>query len=44
MESGTAYADALRELDEDGPPPPAESPPVDVEERLRELKRRMGKG
>jgi phage shock protein A len=44
MESGTAYADALRELDEDGSPPPAESPPLDVEERLRELKRRMGKG
>ena len=37
--SDTAYADALRELDEDAPSPP----PSDVEERLRELKRRMGK-
>ena len=35
------YIEALRELDEDAGPPPPD--PVDVEERLKELKRRMGK-
>lgn len=44
MASDGAYADALRELDEDAAPPPGPAPsPTDVEERLRELKRRMGK-
>jgi phage shock protein A len=46
MGSDSAYAEALRELDEDSapPPPPPGPSPTDVEERLRELKRRMGKG
>lgn len=39
MRSHNDYIDALGELD-DSPP----APPADVEERLRELKRRMGKG
>jgi phage shock protein A len=41
MDSSQAYVDALEELDESSPPPP---PPSDVEEKLRELKKRMGKG
>jgi phage shock protein A len=44
MGSDRAYEEALRELDEEAAPPPAPEPAVDVEERLRELKRRMGKG
>src|SRR5690606_37892912 len=39
------YVDALRELDEDAPPPPPPGPsPADIDARLEELKRRMGKG
>jgi phage shock protein A len=37
-----AYLDALDELDPS--PPPRTAPPDDVEERLRQLKREMGKG
>lgn len=44
VESQSGYADALRELDEDLTPPPEPAAPMDVEERLRELKRRMGEG
>lgn len=37
------YAEALGELDDlDAPPPPPRPSPSDVEDRLRELKRRMG--
>ena len=47
IDSTRSYADALEELDADlgGPPPPSANPPpaADVDERLRELKRRMGK-
>lgn len=43
-----AYARALEELDADlghaPPPPPPPRPSSDVDERLRELKRRMGQG
>jgi phage shock protein A len=42
IDDQAAYADALRELEmDDSPPPPPR--PDDVEERLRELKRRMGR-
>lgn len=43
VESQSDYIDALRELEEDSAPPPQPAAPMDVEERLRELKRRMGK-
>lgn len=46
IDSTRAHADALEELDAElnGRPPPSSSPPpADVDERLRELKRRMGK-
>jgi phage shock protein A len=42
VDEGSAYADALESLT-DSDPPPAASPPTDMEERLRELKRRMGR-
>jgi phage shock protein A len=42
MNSTRDYLDALEELEEDRPPAP-QPDPVDVEERLRELKRRMGR-
>ena len=45
MGADSDYLDALRELDEDAPPPPPPGPsPADLEARLQELKRRMGKG
>jgi phage shock protein A len=40
LDDEAAYADALNELDDTAPPPPP--PPDDVEDRLAELKRRMG--
>lgn len=41
---GAAYAEALDELsDLDSPPPPPRPSADDMEERLRELKRRMGR-
>lgn len=45
MGDDSAYADALRDLEEEVADPARPSPSAaDVEERLRELKRRMGKG
>jgi phage shock protein A len=41
IHDGQAIHDALRELD-GSDPPPAAAPAADVEDRLRELKRRMG--
>jgi hypothetical protein len=41
IEHDTAYADALHELS-DTPPPPRRPEPADVDDRLAELKRRMG--
>lgn len=41
VENNTSYVDALNDLDSGSAPPP--SPPPDVEDRLRELKRRMGR-
>jgi phage shock protein A len=41
IHDGQAVNDALRELD-GSDPPPAAAPASDVEDRLRELKRRMG--
>jgi phage shock protein A len=43
MRSRNDYIDALDELDE-SPPATPRPDPADVEERLKELKRRMGKG
>ena len=40
IEHDTAYADALEEMG--GPPPPRRPPAADVDDRLAELKRRMG--
>jgi chromosome segregation ATPase len=40
IEHDTAYADALEEMG--GPPPPRRPPAPDVDDRLAELKRRMG--
>ncbi|HVG44825.1 MAG TPA: hypothetical protein VM890_08845 [Longimicrobium sp.] len=40
IEHDTAYADALDEMG--GPPPPRRPPAADVDDRLAELKRRMG--
>jgi phage shock protein A len=42
LEDEANYADALNELDDTTPPPPP--PPADVDDRLAELKRRMGRG
>lgn len=42
IESEIAYAEALEELS-DAPPPPRTPSADDVEERLREMKRRMGR-
>jgi phage shock protein A len=42
IESEAAYSDALDELSGMGPAPPPQSTADDVEERLREMKRRMG--
>jgi phage shock protein A len=42
IESEAAYSDALEELSGMDPAPPPPSPADDVEERLREMKRRMG--
>ncbi|HEV7586656.1 MAG TPA: hypothetical protein VGO40_00905 [Longimicrobium sp.] len=39
IEHDSAYADALEEM---GGPPPPRRPPADVDDRLAELKRRMG--
>jgi len=41
IEHDTAYADALEEMG-GGPPPPRRPAPEDVDDRLAELKRRMG--
>lgn len=41
IEHETAYADALDDL-AGGPPPPRRPAPADVDDRLAELKRRMG--
>ncbi|HET6762128.1 MAG TPA: hypothetical protein VFH27_00615 [Longimicrobiaceae bacterium] len=41
IDETAAYADAMDELD--GNPPPSRAPVEDVDERLRELKRRMGR-
>ena len=41
IEHDTAYADALEEMG-GGPPPPRHPPAADVDDRLAELKRRMG--
>jgi phage shock protein A len=41
IEHDTAYAEALNDLDGSPPPPPRPSP-ADVDDRLAELKRRMG--
>jgi phage shock protein A len=41
IEHDTAYADALGDLD-GSPPPPPRPLPSDVDDRLAELKRRMG--
>jgi phage shock protein A len=40
IEHDSAYADALEEMG--GPPPPRRPPAADVDDRLAELKRRMG--
>jgi hypothetical protein len=38
------YVDALEDLDDDSPPPPPSRPSAaEMDERLRELKRKMGK-
>ncbi|HEX2189274.1 MAG TPA: hypothetical protein VHG51_10275 [Longimicrobiaceae bacterium] len=43
LDGRARYAEALDELEDlDAPPPPPRPPAPDVEERLRELKRRMG--
>lgn len=43
LDDRARYADALDELDDlDSPPPPPRPTASDMEERLRELKRRMG--
>jgi phage shock protein A len=42
IESEAAYSDALDELSELDPAPPPQPSADDVEERLREMKRRMG--
>ena len=41
IEHDTAYADALEEMG-GGPPPPRHPPAADVDDRLAQLKRRMG--
>lgn len=44
VEQASSYAEALDELDETSPPPgETRTSEHDVEERLRELKRRMGR-
>ena len=44
MDDSQSYASALDELNSDlGSPPPRRPDPSDVDERLRELKRKMGK-
>jgi phage shock protein A len=42
LDEKAAYADAMDELD--GTPPPSHAPVDDVDDRLAELKRRMGRG
>lgn len=43
VERGAEYADALEELDDQPAPAPRRPEPSEVEARLRELKRRMGR-
>jgi phage shock protein A len=42
IEHDSAYADAMDSLDPDAPPPRTPPSEDDIEERLREIKRRMG--